>query len=88
MDVATTPAAERIARVLAAQRISANADGQQESASAHVDSAWKDHLDDALAVLRTLREPDHRMAAVGDTAIWERMILVAIEETKPNTMAY
>lgn len=86
MDVATTPAAERIARVLAGQRISANAGGDEESASARIDSAWKDHLDDAVAVLRTLREPDRAMAAAGDVAVWERMILTAIEESRPATV--
>ena len=83
MDVATTPAVDRIARVLAGQRISANADGDTESASREVDAAWKDHRDDALAVLKTLREPSHRMAAAGDPAVWERMVLAAIEEAQP-----
>lgn len=84
MDVSTTPIAERIARVLAGQRISANAGGATESAGAQVDSAWRDYLADALAVLRTLREPDQAMAAAGDPAIWERMVLAAIEESKPE----
>jgi hypothetical protein len=84
MDVSTTPIAERIARVLAGQRISANAGGDTESAGAQVDSAWRDYLADALAVLRTLREPDRAMAAAGDPAIWERMVLAAIEESKPE----
>ena len=86
MDVATTPIAERIARVLAGQRISANAGGDEESASARVDGAWKDHLADAVAVLRTLREPDRAMAAAGDVAVWERMVLAAIDESKPATI--
>ena len=86
MDVATTPVAERIARVLAGQRISANAEGDQESASAKIDAMWKDHLADAAAVLKTLREPDKTMAAVGDVAVWERMVLAAIEETRPKTV--
>ncbi|MBB4153855.1 hypothetical protein GGQ80_001761 [Sphingomonas jinjuensis] len=86
MDVSITPIAERIARVLAAQRISANAEGEAESAAAAVDSAWPNYLDDARAVLRTLREPDEAMAAVGDVAIWERMILAAIDEARPKTI--
>ena len=86
MDVATTPVAERIARVLAGQRISANAEGDQESASAKIDAVWKDYLADAAAVLKTLREPDKTMAAVGDVAVWERMVLAAIEEAKPKTV--
>lgn len=83
MDIATTTAVERIARVLAGQRISVNAEGQEESAARDVDSSYKDYLPDALAVLKTLREPSEKMAAVGDTSVWERMILAAIEEAKP-----
>lgn len=86
MDVSVTPIAERIARVLAAERISANAEGDEESAGAHVDGAWRDYLPDALAVLRTLREPDQAMAAAGDVAIWERMVLAAIDGAKPKTV--
>lgn len=85
MDVSTRPIAERIARVLAGQRISANAEGTEESAGAHVDSAWRDYQADALAVLRTLREPDETMAAAGDVAVWERMVRAAIEDAKPDT---
>ncbi|EZP51571.1 MULTISPECIES: hypothetical protein [unclassified Sphingomonas] len=86
MDVSTTPLPERIARVLAGQRISANAGGDAESAGDQVDGAWRDYLDDARAVLRTLREPDRRMAAAGDPAVWERMVLAAIDEAKPETV--
>jgi hypothetical protein len=86
MDISTQTAAERIARVLAGQRISINAEGDEESASRDVDAVWKDYLADAAAVLRTLREPDQAMAEAGDPAIWEKMILVAIEQTKPETV--
>jgi hypothetical protein len=86
MDISHTPAAERIARVLAGQHLSANAGGTGESVSAAVDASWRDHLADAAAVLRTLREPDRAMAAAGDPAVWERMILAAIEGTKPETV--
>ena len=86
MDVATTTAAERIARVLAGQRISANAQGDEESAARLIESAWRDHMADAIAVLKTLREPDEAMAAAGDPAVWERMILAAIEQAKPETV--
>lgn len=79
MDVSKGEMAERIARVLAGQRLSINAKGNVASAAAQVDAVWRDHLDDAMAVLRTLREPDGRMAAVGDPAIWERMVRAAIE---------
>ena len=87
MDVATTPLAERIARVLAGQALSANAEGNEESAGAHVDGVWRDHLADAVAVLHTLRVPDEAMAAAGDVAVWERMVLIAIDESKPRGLA-
>jgi hypothetical protein len=86
MDISTQPAAERIARVLAGQRISANAEGDEESAAELVEDSWKDYLMDAVAVLRTLREPDRAMADAGDPVVWERMILTAIEQTKPETV--
>ena len=86
MDVSTTPAIERIARVLAGQRISANAGGDAESASREVDARWQEYRDDAVAVLKTLREPDRAMAAAGDAAIWERMILAGLEQNKPETV--
>jgi hypothetical protein len=84
MDVSNRPVAERIARVLAGQRISINAEGTEKSASPQVEQVWREYLSDAAAVLRTLREPDARMAAAGDVAVWERMILTAIEDTKPQ----
>ena len=86
MDVSTTPVAERIARVLAGQRISANAGGSAESASGAIDQAWPDCVADALAVLRTLREPDQVMAAAGDVAVWESMVRAAIDSAKPRTV--
>jgi hypothetical protein len=86
MDVATTPIAERIARVLAGQRLSANAGGDEESAADLVERSWSHHLSDAIAVLHTLRAPDEAMAVAGDPAVWERMILAAIEEAKPETV--
>ncbi len=84
MDIAQSPAVERIARVLAGQRISANADGDEESAARAVDAAWKDYREDAAAVLHTLRAPSPAMAQAGDVAVWERMILAAIEEARPG----
>ena len=86
MDVSTTPAVERIARVLAGQRISANADGDAESAGRQVDAVWRDYLNDAVAVLKTLREPDEAMAAAGDPRVWEAMILAGLEQGKPDTV--
>ncbi len=80
MNISRGDAVERIARVLAGQRLSANAEGASISAAIEVDAAWPDHVEDAIAVLRTLREPDPRMAAVGDPAIWERMVLAALPD--------
>lgn len=87
MDISNTPLVERIARVLAGQRLSSNAEGSNPSAGEAVDAAWREHLDDARAVLRTLREPDEEMAAAGDVAVWERMVRAAIDADgagKPN----
>jgi hypothetical protein len=83
MDVAKTPAIERIARVLAGRELSANADGAKVSASAGVDATWPVHRDQAVSILKTLREPDEAMAAVGDTAVWERMIAAALGNEPP-----
>jgi len=86
MDISSQSIVERIARVLAGQRVSANAEGDEESAARIVDDRWRDYLVDAVAVLRTMREPDEAMAAAGDAAIWERMILTALDQAKPETV--
>ena len=80
MDIASTRAVERIARVLAGQRLSANADGGNEHAAEEVDARWRTFLDDAVAVLKTLREPDADMERAGDIAVWQRMIAAALGE--------
>jgi hypothetical protein len=80
MNVSKGGVIERIARVLAGQRLSANAEGTEAHAAGSVDAAWPDHVDDAMAVLRTMREPDARMADAGDPAVWEKMILAALPE--------
>lgn len=80
MDIASSSAIERVARVLAGHQFSRNAEGDLESAGDAVDDLWRDHVDAAMAVLRTLREPSPAMAAAGDPAIWERMVLAALEE--------
>lgn len=77
-EIAKTPAIERIARVLAARALSANAEGAEVSASSGVDATWPAHEADAVAILRTLREPDAAMAAVGDASLWEAMVLAAL----------
>ena len=82
MPMSATPLAERIARVLAGAALSANADGDDHSAAARVDQEWKDHLNQALAVLHTMREPDHFMAEAGDPNIWTRMVDAAIQDAE------
>ena len=86
MDIAHTPAVERIARVLTGMLVSANGEGDNASAGTLVDSLWQHHVPDAIAVLKTLREPSATMAAAGDCAVWERMILAAIAEAEMPTV--
>ena len=80
MPVSETSAVERIARILAGQRLSANAEGYLASAGDVVDDEWRRHLDDARAVLHTLREPDATMAEAGDVGIWKAMVAAALAE--------
>jgi len=80
MPVSNTDVVERIARVIAARVISSNAEGKEAHAGDRVDALWRDHRDDALSILRTLREPDPVMAEAGDVATWERMIEAALAE--------
>ena len=80
MTIAHTPAIERVARVLAGLRASANGEGDLASAGELVDRSWPEFADDAHAVLSTLREPDEAMARVGDGAVWSAMIAAALGE--------
>ena len=77
-DVARTGAIERIARVLAGRQLSANAEGADCSAAQAVDASWPSFCDDAVAILKTLREPDAAMARAGDAATWTRMVEAAL----------
>ncbi|WP_114951934.1 hypothetical protein [Sphingosinicella terrae] len=87
MPVSNTSLIERIARVIAGRVVSINAGGQDPSAGDRVDAIWRDYRDDALSVIRTLREPDEAMAQAGDVATWERMIEAALAETGEETTA-
>jgi hypothetical protein len=87
MPVSHMSLIERIARVIAARVISANAEGGQASAGSLVDAIWRDYRDDALSVIRTLREPDPAMAEAGDVAIWERMIEAALAEANADAVS-
>jgi hypothetical protein len=82
MPNSTTPLAERIARVLAGAAHSSNADGSDPSAGDKVDLAWPEHMNQALAVLHTMREPDERMTAAGDDDTWRKMVEAAIEQAE------
>ena len=79
MPVSNTSAVERIARVIAGRVVSINAEGADPSAGPRVDEIWRDHVEDALSVLRTLREPDQIMADAGNVETWERMVQAALE---------
>jgi hypothetical protein len=88
-DIAEQPAAERIARVIAAIPLSPNAEGPQGSdrpVADAVDDAWRGELDRAVAVLKTLREPTRAMVEAGRAAgndpaeVWSAMVRTAIDE--------
>jgi hypothetical protein len=80
MAISEKPLAERIARVLAGAALSSNAEGSDPSAADKVDLAWPEHLNQAIAVLHTMREADERMADLGDAETWTKMVETAIEE--------
>ena len=82
MPVSHMDVVERVARVIAGRVLSSNADGEDPSAGAEVDSAWRDYREDALSILRTLREPDLAMAEAGDVDTWQRMIGAALSEAE------
>ncbi|HEY7960164.1 MAG TPA: hypothetical protein VID20_08905 [Sphingomicrobium sp.] len=80
MSESNCPLVERIARVLAGAKLSANADGDNGHAADEVDRTWREHVNQALAVLHTMREPDEAQAAVGDTQTWRNMVEAAIAQ--------
>lgn len=87
MPVSNTSLIERIARVIAGRVVSINAEGGQSSAGPLVDSVWRNYRDDAVSILRTLREPDPAMAQAGDVATWERMIEAALAEAEAQSLS-
>jgi hypothetical protein len=84
MPVSSTDVVERIARVIAARMASINAEGEEAHAAARVDETWRDYRNDALSILRTLREPDPAMADAGDVEIWERMIEAGLAQAEAS----
>ena len=87
MPVSEMPLVERIARVLAGAAHSSNAEGSDPSAGRKIDLVWREHVDQALAVLHTMREPDRNMAAAGDSETWARMVEIAIAAAEENASA-
>jgi hypothetical protein len=80
MPISEQPLVERIARVLAGAALSSNAEGSDPSAAEKIDRVWREHMNPALAVLHTIREPDDEMASAGDAAVWRKMVEAAIAE--------
>ena len=80
MPESNRPLVERVARVLAGAAHSSNAEGSDPSAGKKVDLVWPEHVNEALAVLHTMREPDEAMAAVGDVETWRTMVEAAIAQ--------
>ena len=80
MPISEKSAVERVARVLAGAALSSNAEGSDPSAGDKIDLVWREHVNQALAVLHTLREPDEDMAAAGDADVWRKMVEAAIGE--------
>jgi hypothetical protein len=80
MPVSEQPLVERIARVLAGAAHSSNAEGSDPSAGEKIDKVWREHVNQALPVLHTMREPDEEMASAGDPDVWRKMVEAAIAE--------
>lgn len=83
MGICHTSAVERIARVLAGECLSINANGTIASAGDEIDSQWREYRGEAIAILKTLREPDAAMAGVGDPVMWEAMVEAALDAASP-----
>ena len=79
MPESNRPLVERIARVLAGAAFSSNAEGSDPSAGEKIDAVWREHMNQALAVLHTAREPDEAMAAAGDADVWRKMVQAALD---------
>lgn len=80
-----TSLVERIARVLCGAEHSVNADGSESHASAHVDAHWRHHRNQAMAVLKAIRETDASGASVGDPVTWTRMVEASIADAEDDS---
>ena len=80
MPQSNCPLVKRVARVLAGAAHSSNAEGSDPSAAGKVDQVWHEHVNQAVAVLHTMREPDEAMAAAGNVETWRDMVEAAIAQ--------
>ena len=78
MTASSTPTIERIARVLAGERLSSNAEGADPSAGSRVDARWNEYRNEAVAVLKSLREPPPEIRQAGEGEAWIRAINAAL----------
>jgi hypothetical protein len=76
----STHTIDRIARVLAGERLSANAEGADPSAGEAVDSRWREFREEAIAVLKSLRDPPPEIEAVIGRATWANAMAAALGE--------
>ena len=75
-----TQTIERIARVLAGERLSSNAEGAESSAGDIINVRWPEFALEAEAVLKSLRDPPPEISALGDGPAWSRAIATALGE--------
>lgn len=80
MLISELGAIERIARVLAAERLSVNGERYEASVSYEVETEWHLYVEQAVSILKTLREPDIVMANAGDAQIWRAMVQAALDD--------
>ncbi|MBB3359559.1 MULTISPECIES: hypothetical protein [unclassified Novosphingobium] len=80
MPISKLSAVERIARVLAAERLSVNGEGYEASAGDEVEREWHLYIGQAVAILKTLREPDIVMANAGNAVVWRAMVEAALAD--------
>lgn len=89
-DIAVTSPVERIARVIAAEALSPNGEGpdwsERGAVSDRVDSVWRQEINRAIAILKTLREPTPEMVEAGRSAgsdpaeVWNAMVRAAVDQ--------
>jgi hypothetical protein len=76
----STHTIERIARVLAGERFSANAEGNDPSAGGVIDNRWPEYREEAIAVLKSLRDPPPEIEQVIGRGVWANAIAAALGE--------